>query len=192
VIDSTRAGAWDEVFGERVMRKSVFLIACLWFPLNPAGAAILSGSVTFDETNLYTYSYTVDNTQGNKAVSELSILVVNGSVVGLNPDVLASSPPFPIPHTSPVVQEPSLQNGNFLGFVPVTANFKNSFGGFPDMHGQFYAWDTGVPIGEIVSGFSFSSIYAPSVSTLNDYFLFGGNNDPRGFAIDGGVIGSTL
>jgi hypothetical protein len=60
------------------------------------------------------------------------------------------------------------------------------------MHGQFYAWDTGVPIGEIVSGFSFSSIYAPSVSTLNDYFLFGGNNDPRGFAIDGGVIGSTL
>jgi hypothetical protein len=171
------------------MRHLVLLFACLWWALNPAGAAVLSGSVVFDQaTGLYTYSYTVDNSQGDKGVSELSILVVNGSVVGLNPDVPASAPPWPIPNTSPVVQEPSYQNGTFTGFVPVTANFVNSFGGFREMRGSFYAWDTYIPVGEIVSGFSFSSVYAPSVSTTDDYFLFGWNISSTGTAIDGGVI----
>ena len=126
------------------------------------------GSVAFDSNaGLYTDSYTLDNTNGSKGVSEITILVSRLNSVGH-----FQTPPWPVPYTSP------------SGW-----NFDNSNGGLDRDVGSNYVWRGYLPIGSVLSGFSFSGGFPPAKSSLNDYFLLGWNINSSGEAIDGGVIG---
>jgi hypothetical protein len=151
----------------RVAVTALCVIAAASYVQRADGATILSGSVAFDSnTGLYTYSYTLDNTKGSKAVSEITILVVRRNLVGPFP-----APPWPVPYTSP--------NG---------WQFFISNGGLGSDVGSNYTWSGYLPVGSVLSGFSFSLISAPVKSSLNDYFLFGWNINSSGRAIDGDVI----
>ena len=164
----------------------------LFTPTQRSEATLLYDSVISDGNGFYTYIYTVNNLSGDRAVTQLNILVVNGTQAGLNPGVQSSTPPQPLFYTSPLVLEPAYRNGSFTGLVPGLSAFNISFGGggSPPMYenGSFYAWQTYVPVGAIVSGFSFTVPYAPTTSPLNDFFLYGWNISSTGTAIDGGII----
>jgi hypothetical protein len=57
--------------GIRVAVIALCVVAAESYVQRADGATILSGSVAFDsKTNLYTYRYTLDNTNGSKGVSE--------------------------------------------------------------------------------------------------------------------------
>jgi hypothetical protein len=140
---------------------ALWIVAADSYVQRADGATILSGSVAFNSnTNLYTYSYTLDNTNGSKGVSEIIILVGR-----------QGRPPWPVPHTSPT------------GW-----NFDISNGGLGSDVGINYTWRGYLPVGSVLSGFSFSLSFGPIKSSLNDYFLFGWNINSSGHAIDGGVI----
>ncbi len=62
-------------FQRRLVRVAAAVVACLTFS-SPVYAAILDGSVSFNGgTGLFTYSYTLDNTNGPSPIDQLSILV---------------------------------------------------------------------------------------------------------------------
>jgi hypothetical protein len=151
----------------RVALIALCVIAAEGYAQRVDAAAILSGSVKFNsDTKLYTYSYTLDNTKGSKGVSEISILVARQGSSGS-----VSGAPWPVPFASP--------NG---------WNFDASTGGVESDLGSNYLWRGYLPVGSVLSGFSFSVSLAPSKSSPKNYFLYGWNIDASGHAIDGGVI----
>jgi hypothetical protein len=140
---------------------SCALLACL---TPNANAAILSGSVSFDPVSAtYTYSYTIDNTTGSAPIWELAILVAPLDS-GL-PSV--PSPSFPS-FTSP--------NGWLFSTV-VSGGIANppynEVGYFFDWYGGVSGPNKPIPVGSILSGFSFSTYLPPTSSMQNNYFLYG-------------------
>jgi len=133
-----------------------------------SASTLLYGSYSFDPTtDLYTYNYALDNTEGSVGISEIVILGVRENSVDLY-----SSVPWPVLSTSP--------NG---------WNLSPSTGGVGTAIGSNYDWRGYLPVGSALFGFSFSVSYAPTTSPLNNYFLFGWNIDPTtGDAIDGGIL----
>jgi hypothetical protein len=151
----------------RIALIALFIVAAESYVQRAHGATILSGSVAFNSnTGLYTYSYALDNTNGTKGVSEITVLVVRQNSVGHFP-----SPPWPVPHTSP------------SGW-----NFDISNGGLGNGVGGNYTWRGYLPVGSVLSGFAFSVNLAPAKSSLSNYFLFGWNTISSGPAINGGII----
>src|SRR3974390_1627767 len=76
--------------GIRVALIALCIVAAESHAQRADGPTILSGSVVFDsKTNLYTYSYALDNTNGSKGVSEITIRVGK------------EGPPSPVRYASP-------------------------------------------------------------------------------------------
>lgn len=116
-------------------------------------ASMLNGSVSFDPaTNLYTYSYVVDNISGPAAITELAILINDQvAALDLHPDA----------HTDPP------GTSFWTGISGSSAN--------PPVNesGTFWEWEyVYVPVGTEASGFSFTTAAPPVVSSANNYFLF--------------------
>lgn len=133
----------------------------------PMWAGILSGSVSYNSiTQLYTYSYAIDNSFGPASINELSVLVQTGYV--------GNATLGPAGHTDP------------LGW-PFGIAYSGSIAGPPYYeNGVFWAWYGGsVAIGNGLSGFSFSTTYGPTPSTTNNYFLYSQtyNGGPNGSGV---------
>lgn len=130
-----------------------WLLGCALVFQNPTAysAPILSGSVT-QSGSLYTYSYTLDNTSGPGPIRSIFILI---NTLGYVPSLL------PVSHTEP----PNWGFGIAFGGVPgVDAGMTWGWGG--DITGL------GLPVGQTLSGFSFTTTRAPTTSTANNYNLF--------------------
>jgi hypothetical protein len=139
------------------------------FAQSAGAATILSGSVTEDPvTHLFTYNYSIDNTNGSIPIWEISILISTQNLQFFPP----LAPPFaPVAFTTPSGWE----------FHPEV------FGGTSGIFGtfwQFYHNPTGIgcpgciQVGDSLSGFSVTSYYAPLGSTLDNYFLDAGEFPP--------------
>lgn len=119
-------------------------------------STILSGEVSFDNaTQLYTYSYTIDNTSGPIAIRDLNILIDSSQAH-------VAFPYLPVPHSSP--------DGWFLGGAASGTSADPPLNEF----GDFFSW-TGqppVPVGATLSGVSFSVAIAPTSSLANNYYLY--------------------
>ncbi len=138
--------------GKRLLLTCVFAVGAMLFQVPATYASILSGSVT-QNGSLYTYSYTLDNSSGPGPISELSVLVDYGNLQ-------ANVPP-----TSHI--------------DPAPWNFQMTFSGSianPPYNevGSFWAWHADSPllVGQMLTGFSFTTGFAPTLSTSNNYFLF--------------------
>ena len=162
---------WNIVLG--------FSLTCWWvsFGLIPSALAtlILQGSVAFDaQTGLYTYEYTLDNSSGPTAITDINILIDSSTRDG----------PFAIDftHTEPLGWEDFSRAASGTDIEGPPTN----------LFGTFWAWDNRpalvnpVPVGTILGGFSFSVPIAPTTSTENNYFLF--SQGYTGGPFGGGVI----
>lgn len=129
--------------------------------LNTVQAAqILNGGVGFDpQTKLYTYVYIVDNRLGSVPVTEVNVLIDSINKFNIADPSSSSSPDgWAFGHgSSGAIQDPPFQE-----------------------FGAFYTWnpiccaEPGALPGAVLGGFSFSVAQAPTASTANNYFLFGG------------------
>lgn len=133
-----------------VISLVVFANVC---PL-PANAAMLSGNVSFDsESGLFTYSYTLDNTAGLASIKELAVLVDSSQATVSTP---------PLSFTTPA-------GWSFSGAV------SGSSASSPlNEYGAFWLWyaSQALPVGGAMSGFSFTTSFAPDTGTANNYFLW--------------------
>lgn len=125
----------------------------------PAHASILSGSVSFDHvTDLFTYSYTIDNTNGLASIRDLNIIVDTSILDGFFPEDFSHSEP----------------DGWRLGRAGVGDRTLSPTIEF----GMVWGWSTNstdgllVEIGEVLPGFSFTVPYAPTPLTTNNYYLY--------------------
>ena len=117
-----------------------------------ANAAILTGGVSFNPiTDVFTYSYTLNNTSGPATVTELSILIDSA----LQDFTLA-----PTAHTDPAGTSFDIAVSGSSALPPL-----NEFG-------TFWQWQVSVPVGTTLSGFSFTTPQAPVLNSSNNYFLF--------------------
>ena len=133
-----------------VISLTTFANAC---PLL-AHAAILSGNVSLDSnTGLYTYSYILDNTSGPAAIKELSVLFDRRQP--------SLSPP-PHSYTTPAGWSFGQAVSGSSSDSPL-----NEFGAF----WQWYAIQA-LPTGSTMSGFSFTTPFAPVAGSANNYFLW--------------------
>lgn len=140
--------------------RSALVVTLLLLAIS-AKAAIVSGDYTYDSvTGLYTYNYTLDNTQGAGTISELSILIN---------DTDADFRLEPLGHTDPTDWEFGTAVSGYIANPPY------------NMFGTFWSWyfigpfGAGLPVGETLGGFSFTTEYAPSESTRNTYFVWSGD-----------------
>jgi hypothetical protein len=119
-----------------------------------AHASILSGSVSFNPvTDLFTYSYALNNTSGPSTVNEMSILI--DSAVG---DFTLS----PTAHTDPPGTSFATAVSGGSSQPPL-----NEFG-------TFWQWSGfSVPVGTTLSGFSFTTPDGPVADLANNYVIFG-------------------
>jgi hypothetical protein len=136
----------------------------------PVEAATLSSSDSFDPTNgLWTYNYTVDNTGGSTAISEVDILINGGGFPVAPPGYYSVASPIAVPYTAPTG----------WGMVGSTCG--------PECYGGLYSFSTG-PYNWMAPGythsilpgdtatFSLKTTFAPTnADGANDYFL-GGNS----------------
>jgi hypothetical protein len=119
-----------------------------------ANAATLSGNVSFDpNTGLYTYSYILDNTSGPAAIKELSILFDSSQ---------ASVSPPPHSYTTP--------SGWSFGQAVSGSSADSPL----NEYGAFWQWYASqvLPTGSTMSGFSFTTPFAPVTGSDNNYFLW--------------------
>jgi hypothetical protein len=158
------------------MSKQFLLLPVYWLLCNTfffqtatlRSAPILSGSVT-QNGSLYTYSYTLNNTSGPGTIFGLTIAVNSlGAVPSINP----------LSHTEP------------LGW-----GFGTAFGGRFPMVGEmvwgFGGSQVGVPVGQTLTGFSFTTPQPPTTSPADNYNLF--CPGPCGPILDGyGEIGHVV
>lgn len=131
-------------------------------------AQLVSEGVTYSaQTGEYTYLYAVDNRGGTDNVVEVAVVII--------PDAGLYQLP-PLQHTSPTRWE-----------------FVTSVGGRPGVppSGTFQQWynPTGVPPGQYLNGFSFTTPYAPRTATGLNYQLF---HLPSGTFDTGEVIAPQL
>jgi hypothetical protein len=139
------------------------------FPLS-ANAAILSGNVSFDSnTSLYTYSYTLDNTSGPAAIKEFSVLFDNSQATISTP-----------PHSY---------------MTPAGWSFGQAVSGSSadsplNEYGAFWQWyaSQALPTGGTMSGFSFTTSFAPVTDSANNYFLWSNSYTDGPPLIGGGGI----
>jgi PEP-CTERM motif len=155
------------IFARAATRGAIIWLCFVGSPAN--AAAILTGSVSINQGPLltYTYSYTVDNTNGATAIDAFAVLVAYPNATS---HFLAYPPVPPLSSTSP------------SGWSLV-----ESAGGNPatGLYGGFYEWSdfntaSSVPVGAILGGFSFTVYPPPSGITTNNYFLFSGSNNDIG------------
>jgi hypothetical protein len=139
------------------------VLTCLALPAS--AEAFLSGSVTINPGPLvtYTYSYTIDNTNGTAPIADFAVLTAFPSET----DFLVVPPSAPLSFTSPAGWD-----------------FEESAGGTPSdpLFGGFYEWHTsvqglsrieGVQVGAILGGFSVTVHAPPFEFSQYNYFLTG-------------------
>ena len=137
----------------RCFGVTVLLLTC-------AGAsalgAMLSGSVSFDSTsNLYTYSYVVDNTFGLAPINTIDIFVNSHQIDYSFAPVSTTSPAgFIFDGVSAGCGSPLFENP--------CATAWGWFDGIPG----------GVPVGSVLGGFSFTTPVAPTTNNYTNYGLF--------------------
>lgn len=139
----------------RINRRLFLLSLFLLSSSIPTMAGMLTGSVSFDSaTQLYTYSYVVDNRLGAARIDTIDI-VVNSHDMHLS---------FaPVSTTSPM---------NFI-FDGVSAGCGAPFGNpCETVWSWFDNGPPGVPVGSVISGFSFVTRVAPSTNNYTNYGLF--------------------
>ena len=133
---------------------ALLLLASVLLGGRVEAAPILGGSVSFDSaTNRFTYSYVLNNRAGPAPINELSILI----------NSFLQDPFFnPAAHTEPPGWNFSPATSGTSALPPL-----NEFG-------TFWRWfnSTGVPVGAVLSGFSFTTDRGPTLGTTNNYFLF--------------------
>ena len=140
-------------YKRRILARGLVVFLYLATVCSTATAAILSASVT-QNGSLYTYSYTLNNTSGSGPISEVSVLVSYGN--------------------SALSEPPTSYSG------PAGWNFDMAFSGgiaSPPYNALGFFWDWGnlgspLPAGQNLNGFSFTTSYAPTTSTSNNYFLY--------------------
>ena len=155
------------------MKKIILFSAIAVLALCSAGeAAILTGSYSYDPVaNLYTYDYALNNT-GPDPIGALSILVHSGGFFE----------GMPVSHTD------SASAWTF------TLAYSGSIGGPPyNEYGTFWAWHgyplhTTVGPGNVLTGFSFTTDRAPSVSSNNNYYLYAYPTSGGGYVAEYGHI----
>jgi hypothetical protein len=131
--------------------------------VNPAVAAILSGSVSYDPEEGYTYSYVIDNRGALTPIWELSILFYRDR----RPDNGIEQPKPPNSITNPDGWVSGISFSGNIAEPPY-----NMLGSFY----YWYGWPNVVSSGELLSGFSFTVPKAPQRLTgklQNNYFLYG-------------------
>jgi len=119
-----------------------------------ANAAMLTGNVAFDSnTGLYTYHYTLDNTSGPGAIKELSVLVDSSQARVSAPPVSFASP---------------------TGWSSRQAVSGTSADSPLSEYGAFWQWwaNQALPVGNTMTGFSFTTPFAPVTGSANNYFLW--------------------
>ena len=137
----------------------------------PVEAATLYSNDTFDpSTSLWTYNYIVDDTSGGALITHVDIFVG-----GFPTEPQGYYAVVPIP---PVYTAPSgwTMYGVFDGAPGLLADPPyNELGGFYQFYSNFSDYNhNGIFPGQIVSGFSVTTSYAPSVDGGgNDYILEG-------------------
>jgi len=143
------------------MRHGKKLVCAVWLTIGllvtalPLWAgSILSGSVSYDAvTKLYTYSYSLDNTNGPIGLNELGVRIHSTEQIsGL----------MPTSHTDPTSWAFYSATSGTVGDPPL-----NEFG-------TIWAWHGWLPVGDSQGGFSFSIPVGPTSSTSNNYFLYSG------------------
>jgi hypothetical protein len=119
----------------------------------------LTGSVSFDNaTDLYTYSYVVNNTSRSSSIGELALLV-DTFAHGLQAD------PRAIPHAVPP---------GFRVHKAVSGSIEEP----PyNIAGKLFVWEPVnlvdlIQAGQTLGGFSFSAPFPPAVGQNNNYFLY--------------------
>jgi hypothetical protein len=146
--------SWPRLFRQTRLFRVLSLVAFAnaW-PLL-ANAAILSGNVSFDSnTGLYTYNYTLDNTSGPAGIKEFSVLYDTSQDKTTTP---------PLSFTSPSGWSFGEAVSGSSADSPL-----NEFGAF----WQWYAAEA-LPSGSTMSGFSFTTSFAPVTGSANNYFLW--------------------
>jgi hypothetical protein len=132
-----------------------------------AAGPMLTGSVSYDPgTQLYTYSYVLDDRAAAGPVSHFYVRVLTDMAVGsLTPDGSTTAPPYYF--------------GTYTGTGPV------SHSEFPG--GTYFGWEAGLHWQDVTagvkSGFSVTSRYAPSDETVDNYYLWSNEvaTSPGGF-----------
>ncbi len=120
--------------------------------IGTANGAILSGSVSFDSnTGLYTYSYSLDNTTGPATLNELSV-IIDSSQNRINR--------YPLSYTEP--------SGTGFGIAVSGTSADPPLNEF----GIIWDWSMELPVGNTLSGFSFTTAVVPVSGTANNYFLW--------------------
>jgi hypothetical protein len=148
--------------------SSVIKLFALFLVITPVEASTLFSSNTFDPTTgLWTYSYVVDNTSGGAAITEFSVLI-NGGGFPTVPAGYNVVQPIPAPYTAPGGW---IMFGAFSGAIANPPY--NELGGFYEFYSGGDPGNTILP-GQIVSGFSVTTPFAPTVAGgANDYFMYG-------------------
>lgn len=120
---------------------------------------VLLGTVSLDK-QIYTYSYTIDNSTGTEPIGDVAVLVD-----GINPRTGMGYVVTPLSETSP----------SGWGFAQTFS-----------VDGSYFEWRTtssNVLPQESLSGFSFSWYAAPELYKFDDYFLVGERHLYRGITI---------
>jgi hypothetical protein len=152
-----------KLFKAQELAVGLCIIAAGSLVQDASASTLLSGSVFLNPTtDLYTYSYTIDNTSSSP-VFEMSILVSNVALNG----VQLTGASMPLAYTAP--------NGWSLG-VAVSGSIANPPYNENGSFYQFYTPTNTIAAGSALSGFSFTTWAAPTTSPLNNYFVdtFGG------------------
>ena len=133
-------------------RLSVLSFILLASAISAKADTVLLGSVSFDPTtNLYTYSYTIDNTTGPAPITMLT-LRFSGT---------------PVSSTSPSGWM-LLTHRNLSVGSPV-----NMFGESINWMGENGVGSASIPVGSTLSGFSITTPFAPLTTGSNNFILEG-------------------
>ena len=152
----------------KLTRFSVIVGATLFQVTASSASPILTGSVS-QTGSLYTYTYTMDNS-GPGPITEISILVDYGNLSANIPPLSHDDPPnwdFQMSFSGGIADPPYNENGSF------------------------WAWNSFVsPVspGQTLSGFSFTTTFAPIATTSNNYFLFCSSCSGDGVVEFGNVV----
>ena len=152
----------------RLLRCFLFAGATLFQVAVSHASPILTGSVS-QSGSIYTYTYTMDNT-GPGPITEINILVDYGNL-------LANVPP--LSHSDPPGWDFQMSFSGSIANPPY-----NEFG-------SFWAWNSfvsPVAVGQTLSGFSFTTTFAPTTSASNNYFLYCGSCGGDGVIEFGNVV----
>jgi hypothetical protein len=167
----------------RILLSLLTFLVAFHIALPFARATILSSSVSFDsQSELYTYSYSIDNAGGTAPIWQFSLLV---APFGAGPLVGDPLSPF-ASITAPTGWSVGEAVSGSIAEPPYS------------MSGKFLYWNgfsNPIQIGASLSGFSFSTYLSPTTSNGNNYFLYG-DASPSNLVLNGDLniaeYGATL